>query len=386
MLILVGSLGLVVWIYLAFGRGGFWRTGRLGPPAVEADLSQISVVAVVPARDEADVVGRCVASLLQQKQVSIRIVLVDDGSSDGTANVAQRAAEAAGKAHLLTVIAGKPLAAGWSGKLWAVHQGVDHAAAWQPDFVLLTDADIEHSPSSVASLAAIATAGKFAMASYMVRLYCRSFAERALIPAFVFFFFMLYPPAWIADQRRKTAGAAGGSILIRREALERAGGIAAIRAEVIDDCALARRVKESGGRVWLGLARDTVSIRPYGSFAGIGRMISRSAFNQLHHSWLILSGSMLGMALIYAGPPLLLLLSHRWLPAALGGLAWLLMSVCYWHIVRFYGRNPIWSLTLPLVALFYVGATIHSAVKYSLGRGGEWKGRIQDPANRNAEV
>jgi hopene-associated glycosyltransferase HpnB len=336
------------------------------------------VIAVVPARDEADVVGRCVTSLLHQQGVQIKIVLVDDGSSDGTADAARRAAETAAMTEKLTVLAGKPLAAGWSGKLWAVQQGVEHAAGLHPDFYLLTDADIEHAPRSVATLAAIAAGGPYDMASFMVKLYCRSFAERALIPAFVFFFFLLYPPAWIADQRRKTAGAAGGSILIRREALERAGGIAAIRAEVIDDCALAKRVKQSGGRVWLGLAPDTASIRPYGSFAEIGRMISRSAFNQLRHSWLLLACSIAGMALIYAGPPLLLF-THRLVPALLGGAAWLLMALCYLPITRFYRLSPLWSLALPLVAVFYMGATFHSAVKYSLGRGGEWKDRIQDP-------
>jgi len=318
---------------------------------------------------------------LRQRGVQLRVVLVDDGSSDGTADVARSAAAAMGKSELLTVLAGKPLEPGWSGKLWAVQQGVEHAAALHPDFYLLTDADIEHSPASVATLAGIATEGPYDMASFMVRLHCQSFAEKALIPAFVFFFFMLYPPAWIADQRRKTAGAAGGSILIRREALERAGGIAAIRAEVIDDCALARRVKQSGGSVWIGLATETASIRPYGTFAEIGKMISRSAFNQLRHSWLLLIGSVAGMALIYAGPPLLLLI-HKLVPALLGGAAWLLMAICYGPVIRFYRLSPLWALALPLVAAFYMGATVHSALKYAMGRGGEWKGRIQDPSKR----
>ncbi len=381
MLILAGTIGLAAWLYMLLAHGGFWRVRRLMPPDVNLDAGQATVVAVVPARDEADVVGRCVASLLRQRGVQLRVVLVDDGSSDGTADVARKAAKAAGKSELLTVLAGKPLEPGWSGKLWAVQQGVEHAAALHPDFYLLTDADIEHSPASVATLAGIATEGPYDMASFMVRLHCQSFAEKALIPAFVFFFFMLYPPAWIADQRRKTAGAAGGSILIRREALERAGGIAAIRAEVIDDCALARRVKQFGGSVWLGLATETASIRPYGTFAEIGKMISRSAFNQLRHSWLLLTVSVAGMALIYAGPPLLLLI-HKLVPALLGGAAWLLMAICYWPVIRFYRISPLWALALPLVAVFYVGATVHSAVKYAMGRGGEWKGRIQDPSKR----
>jgi len=374
------TLGLLAWVYLALGHGGFWRAGKLLAPEISPGLPELRVVAVVPARDEADVVGRCVTSLLTQQGVNIVVILVDDGSTDGTANVAREAAKAAGRAQQLTVFTGKPLPGGWSGKLWAVHQGVEVAEVLQPDFFLLTDADIEHAPRSVASLVSVAGAGPYDMASFMVRLHCESLPERLLVPAFVFFFFLLYPPAWIASSRRKTAGAAGGSMLIRPEALRRAGGIAVIRKEVIDDCALARAVKGSGGTVWLGLARKTESIRPYGTFAEIGSMISRSAFNQLHHSALLLLLAVAGMTLIYLLPPLLAMFSFRLVPAALGGAAWLIMSICYWPILRFYRLSPVWALALPVVAVFYMGATLHSAWKYWLGRGGEWKGRVQDPA------
>jgi hopene-associated glycosyltransferase HpnB len=261
-----------------------------------------------------------------------------------------------------------------------VQQGIARARKEQPDFFLLTDADIEHAPASIATLAGIAESGGYDLASYMVKLYCQSLAERMLVPAFVFFFFKIYPPAWIADPQRKTAGAAGGCILLRPQALDRAGGIEAIRNEIIDDCALALRVKSSGGRVWLGLTELAASIRPYGTFIEIGRMISRSAFNQLHHSILMLLLAMLGLTVTYLTPPLLLL-SGQLLAMVLGAVAWLLMIVAYIPILRFYRLNPVWAFLLPLVAVFYMGATLHSAFKFWTGRGGEWKGRIQDPAN-----
>jgi hopene-associated glycosyltransferase HpnB len=281
---------------------------------------------------------------------------------------------------MLTVIEGKPLAQGWSGKMWAVQQGVEQAAKTAPDFFLLTDADIEHAPDSLATLVSIAHAGPYDMASFMVKLYCESPAEKLLIPAFVYFFFKLYPPALIANPNSTTAGAAGGCILIRPAALEKSGGIAAIRHEVIDDCALALRVKRNGGRLWLGATAATHSTRLYGSFAEIGKMISRSAFNQLHHSALLLFLSMIGMAITYLLPPALTLFSHRAVPAMLGATAWLLMTITYIPVLRLYRLNPLWALVLPLAAVFYVGATFHSAWKYWTGRGGEWKGRIQDPA------
>jgi hopene-associated glycosyltransferase HpnB len=217
------------------------------------------------------------------------------------------------------------------------------------------------------------------MASFMVKLHCQSVAEKLLIPAFVYFFFKLYPPVWIANPRRSEAGAAGGCILIRPAALAKAGSIEAIRHEVIDDCSLAARVKRNGGRLWLGASPTTRSIRPYGGFSEIGRMISRSAFSQLRHSNILLVLSMVGMAATYLLPPALVFAGHRIVPAALGGAAWLLMVLSYLPVLRLYRLNPLWALALPVAAVFYVGATFHSAWKYWMGRGGEWKGRIQDP-------
>ncbi|HEY6308426.1 MAG TPA: glycosyltransferase, partial [Candidatus Angelobacter sp.] len=262
---IAGVLCLLIWLYLLLLHGRFWRIGTLPAPTLQAATAQAQVAVIIPARNEADVVERCVTSLLNQTGGhSIHIFLVDDASSDGTAEVAGQAAQAASQSDRLEVSQAPPLPPGWSGKLWAVQQGIQKTKANEvhPDFFLLTDGDIVHAPDSVSRLEAIARTGPYDLVSCMVKLHCETFAERALIPAFVFFFLKLYPPAWISDSRRKMAGAAGGSILVRPEALERAGGIEAIRAEVIDDCALARRVKESGGRVWLGLSADTYSIRP----------------------------------------------------------------------------------------------------------------------------
>lgn len=384
MLIAAGVLSLLIWAYLVLARGGFWRIYPAALRTISAENrapgNPVLIAVIMPARDEADVVGRAIRSLLQQTGGQrIHIFLVDDASTDGTAQAARAAAIAEGQAQNLTVVSASPLPHGWSGKLWAIQQGIEQAVKTAPDFFLFTDADIEHAPDSIATLVSIAQAGPYGMASFMVKLYCQSVAEKLLIPAFVYFFFKLYPPAWISNPRRSEAGAAGGCILIRPAVLEKAGGIAAIRHEVIDDCSLAARVKGNGGRLWLGASATTRSIRPYEGFSGIGRMISRSAFNQLRHSNILLLLSILGMAATYLLPPALVFAAHRTAPAVLGGAAWLLMVLSYWPVLRLYCLNPLWALALPVAAVFYMGATFHSAWKYWMGRGGEWKGRIQDP-------
>jgi hopene-associated glycosyltransferase HpnB len=377
------ALPLLAWLYLLGARGGFWRVPRrVAQPATPAKLSmpepRRSIVAVIPARDEAAHIGQAVESLLRQRFAgSIEVVVVDDGSSDDTVSAARAGAEAAGAAARLTVLSSAPLPSGWTGKLWAMSQGVAHAGTLRPDYLLLTDADIHHDPDNVAALVARAEADGRALVSYMVRLCVASFAEKCLIPAFVFFFLKLYPPAWIASHRYRTAGAAGGCMLVRPEALARAGGLQSLRSQIIDDCALARAIKGSGGSIWLGLTRTAQSARSYGTFAEIGRLISRTAFSQLRHSYGLLLATLAGLAVTYLAAPLLLLTGDR-VTTLLGALAWALMSLAYWPMVRFYGLGPLWSLTLPAVALFYAGATVHSAVQYGLGRGGSWKGRAQD--------
>jgi hopene-associated glycosyltransferase HpnB len=371
-------LPVLIWLYLMFGRGGFWRVGRLLATDRAAPGPTARVVAVIPARNEAAVVGLAVQSLLQQQFAgALHIVVVDDASSDATAEVVRATATAAGAAERVTLLRGSGPDAGWSGKVCAMARGVAAAGAQQPDYLLFTDADIHHEPDHVARLVATARRLDTDLLSSMVQLTVSNGAERWLIPAFVFFFLKLYPPAWIAAAGAASAGAAGGCMLVRPQALERAGGLAAIRAEIIDDCALARVIKRAGGRVSLGLTRRARSLRPYGSLGEIGRMIARTAFNQLHHSWLLLLGTMLGLVATYLLPPLLLF-SGSVTGIVAGAAAWALMSLCYAPMIRFYGLNPLWTFTLPAAAAFYAGATVYSACLYHVGRGGQWKGRAQD--------
>ncbi len=363
---ILASLSLLIWLVLLLGRGGFWRVSRMLASAGMRPLRHCQVVAIVPARDEAGVIGVALDSLLNQHfDGDLQIIVVDDDSADGTGDVA--------RSKGVRVIQGAPLEAGWTGKLWAMQQGLSEAAKLKPDFLLFTDADIQHDLDNVASLVGIAQSQNLDLASHMVKLHCQSLAEKFTIPAFVFFFFKLYPPKWIASARSKVAGAAGGCVLVRPEALAGIGGLAAIRSEVIDDCSLAKAVKGNGGRLWLGLTAGTRSIRPYLGWRDIGSMISRSAFRQLEHSILLLAGAVIGLILTYLVPAALGISGHY---VAMG--AWLIMMICYLPMVRFYKLNPLWSLALPLTACFYLGATVHSAIRYWSGRGGEWKGRTQD--------
>jgi len=376
----VATLTAVTWSYLALARGSFWRTKNVKPDASEKVGFSGGVVAVVPARNEAELIGPVVKSLLNQ-DMAMPVVLVDDESTDGTADVARRASEKAGKADALIVIQSKPLPAGWTGKLWSMHQGIERARALNPTWLMLADADVLHGPETVANLGLIASHGPYDLVSFMVKLHCESLPEKLLIPPFVYFFFMLYPPAWIRDTRGSTAGAAGGCMLVRAETLERAGGLESIRGAVIDDCSLARLLKQSDGRLWIGLTDQSQSLRRYETFSDVEHMISRTAFNQLKHSSLLLLCTIAGMVITYLAPPLLLLTSSR--PAILlGAAAWAAMTITYSTIVRYYRLNPAWALTLPLAALFYLVATVHSAVKYWNGSGGDWKGRAQDVQDR----
>jgi hopene-associated glycosyltransferase HpnB len=375
--IVIGAASAIAWLYLLMGRGGFWRAARQRDLA-RPQTTPRRVVAVIPARNEAPVIARAVRSLLaQQLAGSVHVIVIDDGSIDGTAGIAAQAAADLGATSRLILVKGAALASGWSGKLWAVAQGVAAAEELAPDYLLLTDADIEHDRGNVAQLVAHADAEACDLVSYMVRLSVSDRAERCLIPAFVFFFFMLYPPAWIASERTRTAAAAGGCMLVRPSALARAGGIEAIRRELIDDCALARALKRSGARIWLGLTDTARSVRGYGSWREILGMISRTAFSQLRHSYVLLAATLAGLCLVYVLPPLLLLTASP-LPMALGAAAWALMSLAYLPMVRFYRISPLWSVCLPGIACFYAFATAHSAVQYWRGRGGVWKGRVQD--------
>lgn len=373
----IAVIPVLSWLYLLLGRGQFWRVADNAGRAPLATHPR-HVVVVVPARNEAAVIGTAVTSLAGQRfNGLIQIIVIDDGSTDGTAAVAVAAADAAGALPRFTLVQGAALPTGWTGKLWALAQGVEIAAERSADYLLFSDADTCHGQTSVAALVADADMHNRDLVSRMVKLSTTTFAERLLIPAFVFFFFKLYPPAWIADPRRKLAAAAGGCMLIRPAALGRAGGLQAIRSQIIDDCALARVIKASGGRISLELTSDTRSLRGYGSSAEIGAMISRTAFAQLRHSYLLLMATLIGLFLTYVLPAILLFSGDLTL-VSLGLAALVLMSLCYLPMVRFYGLSPLWSLCLPLIAIFYSAAVIRSAVQYARGSGGRWKGRVQD--------
>lgn len=374
MLIAIALLPLAIWVFLLVARGGFWRVAQnLAPPDLPTPPPR-KVAAVIPARDEAAVIRDTLTSLRSQdyKAASFQIYVVDDNSSDGTADQARLSGGEA-----VTVLSGKPLQTGWTGKLWALSQGVAEALATNPDYLLFTDADIRHDRQNLEVLVAIAERYNYDLVSFMVKLSCTTFAEKLLIPAFVFFFFQLYPPSWIRSRQRKIAGAAGGCVLIRPSALQAIGGLAAIRSEVIDDCALARAVKGTGGRVWLGLTASTFSTRVYRTFGEVGAMISRTAFNQLRHSSLLLLGTVLGLSVTFV-LPLALMFSGVPLAAALGAITYTLMIIAYLPMVRFYGLPVWWAALLPVAAVFYLGATIASAIRYWRGVGGTWKGRSQD--------
>jgi hopene-associated glycosyltransferase HpnB len=363
-------------------RGGFWRARERDEAWRDPDPAiWPNVVAIVPARNEAETIGRCVASLLRQDYAGrLSIVLVDDESDDGTAHVAQAAASACEAEARLTIVTGAPRPVGWSGKVWAMSQGLQEVGsqAPPPKRLLFCDADIAFAPNALSALVRRAEAGDLALVSLMAMLRCESFAERALIPAFVFFFDMLYPFAWVNDPRRRTAAAAGGCMLADRLALLRAGGFEAMRDALIDDCALAALMKRQGP-LELALTRRVVSLRPYPRLADISAMVARSAYAQLRYSPINLVGVVAGMALTFLVAPLAALSASG--PAALLGLiAWILMALAFLPMLRFYGRATSWGLALPLIAAAYLAFTLKSAYLYWRGRGGLWKGRVQAAA------
>lgn len=375
--IIAAFLALAIWVYLLAFRDGFWRADQF--LRGREDASGRRVVAIVPARNEADVVGRAVDSLLRQDYVPhLSVVLVDDESDDGTAARAREAAQRCGAEDRLVVVRGASRPSGWTGKMWAVAQGVDAASTRKPDYLLLTDADIAHDRDNLRALVAQAERGRYDLVSLMVRLHCRSVVERLLIPAFVFFFQKLYPFGAVNDSRKPTAAAAGGCILLRANALARAGGIASIRDVLIDDCALARRVK-MGGPVWLGLTRTTVSLRVYAEIGPIWQMVARSAYNQLGYSPLALIVTILGLGITYLAAPIAVtvgIVTGGWILVALGAAVWGLMTIAYRPTLRVYELSLFWAATLPLAAFLYMLMTLDSAWRHSRGRGGAWKGRL----------
>jgi hopene-associated glycosyltransferase HpnB len=374
--VVVASTALLVWLYLIFARGAFWLNTERDEPAPAPPRLWPRVVAVVPARNEAEVIGNSIGSLMRQDYPGAwTVLLVDDDSHDGTADFARRAAP--DNAERLQVVSSVALPAGWTGKLWAVKQGVDAAMAMpqRPDYLLLTDADIAHAPDSVSRLVALAEAKGLVLTSLMVKLRCASFAERVSIPAFIFFFQMLYPFSWVNRPRSPVAAAAGGCILVRADALADAGGIVVIRNALIDDCALASALKRQGP-IWLGLTERVHSIRPYPAFGDIRRMVARSAYAQLRYSPLLLAGTVIGMVLTYLVPPLMAIFGTG-AARAIGVVTWLMMAVAFQPTLRLYRLSPLWGVALPAIALQYMIFTLDSAYQYVRGRGGSWKGRAQ---------
>ncbi|MFI9379336.1 glycosyltransferase [Streptomyces parvulus] len=372
----VPALSLAAWLWLLLARGFFWRTD-VTLPARREPAAWPSVCVVVPARDEAAVLPASLPSLLAQDYPGrAEVILVDDGSTDGTGELAGELARRHGGLPLTVTSPGEP-PAGWTGKLWAVRHGVALARAREPEFLLLTDADIAHAPDSLRALVAAAGDGGFDVVSQMARLRVASAWERLVVPAFVYFFAQLYPFRWIA-RRGRTAAAAGGCVLLRTETAERARIPEAIRHAVIDDVALARAVKGAGGRVWLGLAERVDSVRPYPRLGDLWRMVSRSAYAQLRHNPLVLAGTVAGLVLVYLVPPLAVVVGAargETAAALLGGAAWLVMAGTYAPMLRHY-RQPLWlAPLLPFTAFLYLLMTVDSAVQHYRGRGAAWKGR-----------
>ncbi len=377
---LIAAIPLAIWLYLFLARGNFWRV-RVDAIVPKPLDRWPKVVAIVPARNEAETIAATIVALARQDYPGLfSLVVVDDHSDDSTAALARQAAGESGGAHSITILQAAPLAPGWTGKVWALKEGIHAAPEQEPDFYWFTDADITHAPDTLRRLVFLAEQESLDLTSLMVMLRTKTVPERFLIPAFLFFFLMLYPPRWIADPNKRTAGAAGGCMLLRRSALERISGLRTICGEVIEDCALARTVKKSGGRIWMGLTRASVSLRGFGSAAEIRNMIARTAFTQLRHSFFLLLATLFGLFVTYLLAWILLLNPDEpaWL---LAGITISLMAATYSATVRFYGLSLLWAATLPIAAVFYGYATCVSAVRYWFGRGGQWKGRAQAPGS-----
>ena len=373
----LGFICLAVWIYLIFGRGGYWRSEIRDSAYPAPDVIQWPAVAVIiPARNESAFIGASVQSLLRQNYPgSLTIFVADDDSSDDTAAIAARTAAMAPERQV-NVIRGRGPARGWTGKLWALKEGIAAAERSRPDYLLLTDADIVHTPDTVAWLVAHSLAGKYVLVSLMAKLRCASPAERSHVPAFIYFFQMLFPFSLVNRTRSGVAAAAGGCILVHRDSLERAGGISGIRNALIDDCSLAAKMK-AVGPIWLGLTERVQSIRPYETLSDVSQMISRSAYAQLRYSPLLLAATTMGLLLTFVAPPMLAIFAAG-LPRYLGLAAWLAMALSFVPVLRFYRLSPLWGLALPWIASLYLYYTLNSAYQYLRRRGGQWKGRVHD--------
>jgi hopene-associated glycosyltransferase HpnB len=383
------AVAALAWVYLLACHGGFWRTDQRLPPGPDP-AAWPSVTVVVPARDEAAVLPATLPSLLAQDYPGeLRVILVDDNSSDGTAQVAEKLAAASGQPFQdwIRLVPAGQRPDGWAGKVWAMQCGL--AAAGQPEYVLFTDADISYAPGTLTALVRAAAGGGYGLVSQMALLRTETAWERLIVPAFVYFFAQLYPFRRVNRPRARTAAAAGGCMLVRRDALAAAGGLAMIRGARIDDVALGRVLKSAGARCWLGLTTDVHSRRPYPSLAGLWDMVARSAYTQLRYSPLLLAGTLAGLAWLYLLPPAAAIAGlaaaaagsgTAALATAAAGLAgWVLMTASYVPMQRLYGLPAVRALALPVAAALYGAMTFDSARRHWAGRGGEWKGRTIEP-------
>ncbi len=396
----IAGLTLAAWVYLFFLHHRFWHGGERLPREVIAPKAWPPIVAIVPARDEAPMIGACIDALMKQNYPGeFSIIIVDDASTDGTSDVIRTACTQNGTVtvqkggpnrttnagHRVEVIAAPPLLDGWTGKLSALNAGLRHAETLQipPAYVWFTDADVVHPPETLTRLTAKAVRNRLDLVSLMVRLHCESFWERRLIPTFIYFFQTLYPFPAVNDPRSKIAAAAGGCVLLRRDSLRKAGELEAVSAELIDDCAIAGAIKRSGGRLWLGLSDGSKSLRTAESLGPLWTMVCRTAYTQLKYSPQLLGLTVAGIALIFLAPPVLLL-SFPWRGhgfAALAGLtSWLFMIVSCGPTLKDYGLSHWNSFILPLTAAVYSAMTVDSAVAHMRRRGGQWKGRHYGPS------
>jgi hopene-associated glycosyltransferase HpnB len=364
---MLALISLLIWLYLFFGHGDFWRSAQGPAPSAPPESPDVDII--IPARDEIETIRPVIASLLAQDYAGkFRVILIDDNSTDGTG-------AAAGTAPNLILISGQSKPPDWSGKLWALSQGIETSSA---PLLLFADADVAHAPQHLSSLVARLSHPRVEMASEMVRLNCSSPAECALVPAFVYFFQMLYPFAKVNDPHSPVAAAAGGTILIRRSALDKIGGINAIKSALIDDVALAKAVKAIGP-IYLGHSALASSIRRYPAWSDIWRMISRTAFTQLRYSGALLVLTIIGLTLVFLVPAWEVLFGHGW-RFALGLIAFALAVISFMPTLARYRQNRLLSLGLPLITLFYMAATIGSALTHWFGRGATWKSRAYRPA------
>jgi len=357
-------LATASWGGLALFWHRFWQVDQrlsLTPPEL-ADYP--SVTAIVPARNESQTIKTCITNLQNQTyQGRFSIIVTDDASTDDTGDILKSL-----QSDELTVVSGKTLPHGWAGKMWALHQAIKAAEAnpahSTSEYYWLTDADISHRPEVLDTLVAHAQTNKLALVSQMVRLRCQTFWEKLLVPAFIFYFSLIYPFRAINSPASSIAGAAGGSILIRRDALKDIGGITALKDAVIDDCTLGKLVKQSGRNIWLGFAERSHSLRGYDQLADFWQMVQRSAYTQLHFSPVLLLVAVLGLAFSHVMPLVIL--------------CWPALAITvfiYWPTVRFYGLSPFWALTLPIAGGLFGAMTISSALAHHLGWSNKWRDR-----------